>query len=175
MPFLKKKDDKQEDPSTELLTVPQGFNRKKPVFINDENIHQYIFRQCCHPIPGDDVLGYIDRKNRIEIHKRSCPIASKLKSSYGNRILDAKWDMHRKLLFDATISIKGIDRIGMLNEVTNVISGEFDLNIHKLTISSDQGIFSGTVELLIHDRTDILPIIKNLKQIKGVQEVSQTV
>ena len=173
VPFLKKKDEKQEE-TAEFMTIPEGFNRKKPVFINDSNIHQYVFRPCCHPIPGDDVLGYIDRKNRIEIHKRSCPVASKLKSSYGNRILDAKWDMHRKLLFDATICIKGIDRIGMLNEVTSVISGQFDLNIHKLTISSDEGIFSGTVELLIHDRTDILPIIKNLKMINGVQEVSQT-
>ena len=176
VPFLgKQKKAEKTEKTDEYIVLPTDFNRKKPIYINDDNIHQYIFKSCCHPIPGDDVLGYIDGKNHIEIHKRSCPVASKLKSSYGNRILDAKWDMHRKLFFDATISIKGIDRIGMLNEVTSVISGQFDLNIHKLTISSDDGIFSGVFELLIHDRTDVETIIKNLKTIKGVQEVNQTV
>ena len=170
----KKKDDKPSD-HVEFLTLPEGFNRKKPIYINDENIHQYIFKPCCHPIPGDDVLGYIDAKNRIEIHKRSCPVASKLKSSYGNRILDAKWNMRRKMLFDATVSVKGIDRIGLLNEVTSVISGKLDMNIHKLTISSEEGIFSGVFELLIHDRADLETIIKQLKTIKGVQEVNQSV
>ena len=176
VPFLgKQKKTEKTEKTDEYIVLPTDFNRKKPIYINDDNIHQYIFKSCCHPIPGDDVLGYIDGKNHIEIHKRSCPVASKLKSSYGNRILDAKWDMHRKLFFDATISIKGIDRIGMLNEVTSVISGQFDLNIHKLTISSNDGIFSGVFELLIHDRTDVETIIKNLKTIKGVQEVNQTV
>ena len=174
VPFFKKKDDKPSD-HVEFLTLPEGFNRKKPIYINDENIHQYIFKPCCHPIPGDDVLGYIDAKNRIEIHKRSCPVASKLKSSYGNRILDAKWNMRRKMLFDATVSVKGIDRIGLLNEVTSVISGKLDMNIHKLTISSEEGIFSGVFELLIHDRADLETIIKQLKTIKGVQEVNQSV
>ena len=176
VPFLgKQKKTEKTEKTDEYIVLPTDFNRKKPIYINDDNIHQYIFKSCCHPIPGDDVLGYIDGKNHIEIHKRSCPVASKLKSSYGNRILDAKWDMHRKLFFDATISITGIDRIGMLNEVTSVISGQFDLNIHKLTISSNDGIFSGVFELLIHDRTDVETIIKNLKTIKGVQEVNQTV
>ena len=173
VPFLGKQ--KKEEKSENYMVLPTDFNRKKPIYVNEDNIRQYIFKPCCHPIPGDDVLGYIDGKNHIEIHKRSCQVASKLKSSYGNRILDAKWNMHRKLFFDATISIKGIDRIGMLNDVTKVISDQFDLNIHKLTISSDEGIFSGVFELLIHDRTDVETIIKGLKTIKGVQEVNQTV
>ncbi len=174
--FGKQKKDKQNDGNAEdYIVLPEGFNKKKPIYITDDNIHQYIFKSCCHPIPGDDVLGFIDRKNRIEIHKRSCGVASKLKSSYGNRILDAKWDMHKHLLFDATISIKGIDRIGMLNEVTKIISDQFDVNIHKLTISCDEGIFAGVFELLIHDRSDVETIIKGLKTIKGVQEVNQTV
>lgn len=175
VPFLgkQKKDEKQKKP--EYMVLPEGFNRKKPIYITDDNISQYIFKPCCHPIPGDDVLGFIDGKNRIEIHKRSCKVASKLKSSYGNRILDAKWDMKRQLLFDATISMKGIDRIGMLNEVTKVISDQFDVNIHKVTISCDEGIFAGVFELLIHDRSDVATIIKGLKTINGVQEVNQTV
>ena len=180
VPFLgkQKKGEKAKvnaNAPADYMVLPEDFNKKKPIYITDENIHQFVFKSCCHPIPGDDVLGYIDGKNHIEIHKRSCRVASKLKSSYGNRILDAKWDMHKHLLFDATLSIRGIDRIGMLNEVTNLISEHFDVNIHKLTISCDEGIFSGVFELLIHDRADIEKIIKGLKTIKGVQEVNQTV
>ena len=173
--FGRQKKQEKKNPATDYMTLPEGFNRKKPIYITDDNIHQYVFKPCCHPIPGDDVLGFIDTENHIEIHKRSCAIASKLKSSYGNRILDAKWDMHRKLVFDATISIKGIDRIGMLNDVTKVISDQFDINIHKVTISCDEGIFAGVVELFVHDRSDVETIIKGLKTIKGVQEVNQTV
>lgn len=180
VPFLgkQKKGEKAKvnaNAPADYMVLPEDFNKKKPIYITDENIHQFVFKSCCHPIPGDDVLGYIDGKNHIEIHKRSCRVASKLKSSYGNRILDAKWDMHKHLLFDATLSIRGIDRIGMLNEVTNLISEHFDVNIHKLTISCDEGIFSGVFELLIHDRADLEKIIKGLKTIKGVQEVNQTV
>ena len=180
VPFLgkQKKGEKAKvnaNAPADYMVLPEDFNKKKPIYITDENIHQFVFKSCCHPIPGDDVLGYIDGKNHIEIHKRSCRVASKLKSSYGNRILDAKWDMHKHLLFDATLSIRGIDRIGMLNEVTNLISEHFDVNIHKLTISCDEGIFSGVFELLIHDRADLEKIIKELKTIKGVQEVNQTV
>ena len=179
VPFLgKKKDDvekQQSATSKGYAVVPENFNRKKPIYITDNNINTYIIKPCCHPIPGDDVLGFIDGKNHIEIHKRSCKVASKLKSSYGNRILDAKWDMKRQLLFDATISVKGIDRIGMLNEVTKVISDQFDVNIHKLTISCDEGIFAGVFELLIHDRSDVETVMNGLKTINGVQEVNQTV
>ncbi len=173
--FGKKKAGKQKDQLSDYITLPDGFNRKKPIYVNEENIHQYVFKPCCHPIPGDDALGFIDSDNHIEIHKRSCPVASKLKSSYGNRILDAKWDMHRKLVFDATISLTGIDRKGMLSDVTRVISEQLDINIHKVTISCDEGIFTGVVELFVHDRSDIETVIKGLKTVTGVQEVNQTV
>lgn len=175
VPFLSKDKGKQEESKANYFIVTEGFNRKKPIYITDDSINQFVFRQCCHPIPGDDVLGFIDRKNRIEIHKRSCPVASKLKSGYGNRILDAKWDMHKRLLFDATIAIRGIDRIGMLNEVTKVISEQLNVNIHKITISCDQGIFDGSLEILVHDRDDVKVIMKKLKAIKGLQEIKQTV
>ena len=177
VPFLSKdsKKEKKENKEPDYFIVTEGFNRKKPIYITDDNINQFVFRKCCHPIPGDDILGFIDRKNRIEIHKRSCQIASKLKSGYGNRILDAKWDMHKRLYFDAAIAIRGIDRIGMLNEVTKVISEQLNVNIHKITISCDEGIFDGTLELLVHDRDDIKTIMKKLKAIKGMQEITQTV
>ena len=172
VPFIGPK--KKEDlPKQELFVVPDKFNRKKPIFISEENINQYKFPGCCHPIPGDDALGYIDNKNQIEIHKRVCPVAARLKTSYGNRILDIKWDMHKKLYFDATIRLGGIDRVGMLNEITQVISSQMNVNIHRLTITSEEGIFDGSIELRVHDREDVKSIIDNLKQIPDLKEISQ--
>ena len=174
VPFVKaKKKDEEQPQQRELFIVPEKFNRKKPIYITDENIHQYKFPPCCHPIPGDDSLGYIDNKNQIEIHKRTCPVAAKLKTSYGNRILDAKWDMHKKLFFDATIHVSGIDRIGLLNEVTQVISAQMNVNIHKIIITCEDNIFEGTIDVRVHDRDDVKAIIGNLKTVADLKEISQ--
>ena len=177
VPFVGKKKDNKEDKDKQqnYIVVGKDFNRKKPVYINENNISQFIFPSCCHPIPGDDALGFIDGRNRIEIHKRNCPVASKLKSTYGKRILDAKWDMHKQLFFDATIQITGIDRIGLLLEVTQIISAQMNVNIHRVTIQCDQGIFDGTIELRIHDRQDVATIVENLKQVNGLQDIKQII
>ena len=173
VPFLGKNKAKKEDTTQEFFVVPEKFNRKKPIFINDDNISQYRFRHCCHPIPGDDILGFIDNKQRIEIHKRDCPVANKLKTSYGNRILDAKWDMHKRLFFDATIHIEGIDRMGMVMDISKVISSQMNVNIHKLTITSEEGVFDGDIEIRVHDREDVKTIIDQLKTIEDLQEATQ--
>ena len=174
VPFLdRNKQKKSADEQPELFVVPEKFNRKKPIFITDDNIKQYKFKHCCHPIPGDDVLGFIDGKHQIEIHKRACPVADKLKTSFGNRILDAKWDMHKQLFFDATIRLQGIDRVGILMDVSRIISSQMNVNIHKLTISSEEGVFDGSIELRVHDREDVKNIMKALKAIDGLQEVAQ--
>ena len=161
--------------SQDYFVVPKDFNRKKPVYITENNITQFIFPTCCHPIPGDDALGFIDGKNRIEIHKRNCPVANKLKSSYGNRILDVKWDMHKQLYFTATVQMRGIDRIGLLNEVTQIISRQLNVNIHKVTISCEDDIFEGEIELRVHDRDDVKVIIDELKSVNGLQEIQQII
>ena len=154
-----------------LIVVTKSLNKKKPIFINEDNIYRYIFPHCCHAIPGDDILGYIDNKNHIEIHKRSCPVAAKLKASYGTRILDAKWNMHRSLLFEAAIQIRGIDRSGMLHDIADVLSDQLGVNIRKITITSDNGIFDGTIEMQVHDRKDVEMIVESMKNIKDMQEV----
>ncbi len=159
----------------ELFVVPEKFNRKKPIYISEETIGMYKFKHCCHPIPGDDILGYIDNKHQIEIHKRDCPVADKLKSGFGNRILDAKWNMHKQLFFDATIRLQGIDRVGILMDVSRIISSKMNVNIHKLTISSEEGVFDGSIELRVHDREDVRDIMKALKDVEGLQEVTQII
>lgn len=177
VPFLGKNKQKKEEEETtpqELFIVPEKFNRKKPIYINDDNIGQYMFRHCCHPIPGDDTLGYINNKHHIEIHKRDCPVAVKLKASYGNRILDAKWDMHKRLFFDAAVHIEGIDRMGMIMDISSVLSTQLNVNIHKFTITSEDGVFAGDIELRVHDREDVKAIIRQLMKIEGLQKATQT-
>ena len=171
VPFIGKK--KEEEPKQELFIVTEKFNRKKPIYISEENIKQYKFANCCHPIPGDDALGYINNKNQIEIHKRNCPVAAKLKTSFGNRIIDIKWDMHKILFFDATIRLGGIDRVGMLNEITQIISSQMNVNIHKVSITCEDGVFDGTIELHVHDREDVKSIVNNLKAVADLKEISE--
>jgi GTP pyrophosphokinase len=175
VPFVKAKPDEKESEKQEesFFVVSEKFNKKKPVYINDDNLTQYLFTDCCHPIPGDDVLGYIDNHNRIEIHKRACPVANRLKASYGNRILDVKWDMHRRHFFDATIRLGGIDRRGMVNDVTRVISNQLSVDIRKLSFTTEDGIFDGTIELRVHDREDVRQIIEKLKEVDDLKEISQ--
>ena len=175
VPFIKseKKEEKTIPVKRGLLEVGKGFNKKIPCYLTEETIQMYIFRDCCHPIPGDDILGFIDNKNHIEIHKRSCPVAARLKSSYGNRILDAKWEMHQQLLFDATIQIRGIDRKGMILDLGLLITNKLDINIRRITVTSEEGIFDGTIELRVHDRSVVAHVMEHLKTIRGIQEVSQ--
>ncbi len=171
VPFVKaKKNEEAEKP--EIFVVPEQFNRKKPIILSEENIQQYIFpNDCCHPIPGDDVLGYIDNQNRIEIHKRACPVANRLKASYGNRIVDVKWDMHKQLFFDAIIHLGGIDRRGLVNEVTRVISNQLSVDIRRLSFTTEDGIFNGTIALRVHDRDDVKAILDSLKEVENLKEV----
>ena len=177
VPFLhdKKTPATTEKPNklSQLFTVGADFKKKKPVLINEENINTYVFPDSCHPIPGDDILGYIDNSNHIEIHKRACPVASKLKSSYGNRILDAKWDMHNLLFFDTTIQIKGIDRQGMLCDLAEVLSEQLGLYIRNVSIGTNEGIFEGKIDVRVHNRNEVGTIITQLKGIDGLQEVTQ--
>ncbi len=171
VPFLKSK--VQNDEIQELVTVRDGFDKDRACVISEENIGKYIMaHDCCHPIPGDDVLGYIDANDHIEIHQRSCQVANRLRNTFGHRILSVNWDMcGDELLSDATITIRGIDRKGLLKDVSMVISDQLDVNIHRLEISSDEGIFEGRIELKVHDRDELTEIIDALKGVPGLQNV----
>lgn len=139
----KEKPEEKEQPQEK-----EKINPKQILKLTEESLQKkYIMAECCHPIPGDDVLGYVDENDRIIIHKRQCPVAAKLKSSYGNRILATEWDTHKELSFLVYIYIKGIDSMGLLNEVTQVISRQLNVNIRKLTIETNDGIFEGKIQL----------------------------
>ena len=152
----------------------EKINPKEVLKLTEESLQKkYIMAECCHPIPGDDVLGYVDENDRIIIHKRQCPVAAKLKSSYGNRILATEWDTHKELSFLVYIYINGIDSMGLLNEVTQVISRQLNVNIRKLTIETEDGIFEGKIQLWVHDVDDVKTICNNLKKIQNIKQVSR--
>ena len=169
------KDSKEEkEPQPEEKQPQEKINTKQVLKLTEEAISkEYIMAPCCHPIPGDDVLGYINEQNQVIIHKRQCPVAVKLKSSYGNRIIATQWDTHKDLTFLVTIYIKGIDCMGLLNEVTQVISRQLNVNIRKLNIETTDGIFEGKLQLYVHDVDDVRTICNNLKQIQNIKQVTR--
>lgn len=168
------KDSKEEKEQPEEKQPQEKINTKQILKLTEEAISkEYIMAECCHPIPGDDVLGYINEQNQVIIHKRQCPVAVKLKSSYGNRIIATQWDTHKDLTFLVTIYIKGIDCMGLLNEVTQVISRQLNVNIRKLNIETTDGIFEGKLQLYVHDVDDVRTICNNLKQIQNIKQVTR--
>ncbi|MDY4744589.1 MAG: ACT domain-containing protein, partial [Bacteroidaceae bacterium] len=152
-------------------SVPLVIDKKKPLILNEETIGRYTLCSCCHPIPGDDVLGYFDGKTNITIHKRQCEIAAKLKASDGNHILAANWDTHKKLFFPATIHVNGIDHVGVLHQITGVLSQQLNVNIQHLNVDTHDGIFECEIRLGVHDVSDVQDICRDLKAIQEIEEV----
>ena len=165
-------DDNPLDPD-EIEQTPLQIDKKKPLILNEETIGRYIICDCCHPIPGDDVLGYFDDKQHIVIHKRQCDVAKRLKASDGNQILAAKWDTHGHLSFPATLRIVGFDRVGVLYKITGILSQQLNVNIHSLHIETNDGLFTAEINLGVHDVRDIQAICRDLKKIEEIEDVKR--
>ena len=150
----------------------QKIDKKRPLILTDESLQgSYHMADCCHPIPGDDVLGFIDDDGQIVIHQRKCPQAAKLKAAYGNRIVAAQWSTHKLLHFSVSLNIKGIDGVGVVNQITNIISQELNVNMERILIEAYDGIFDGTIRLRVHDVDDFKDICDNLKKLNNVRSV----
>ncbi len=165
---------KQEDSKKEfsdISTITDEIDKKKTYVLRDTGtIRNYTVAECCHPIPGDDVMGFINDDKRIIIHKRSCPIALKLQSSFGERILSCEWASSRTLSFPATLEIRGIDAMGILHQVTQIFTA-FSLNIRKISLETKDGLFEGILEVYVHDVDDVNRLCGMILNVKGVKEV----
>ena len=140
--------------------------------LTDENLgKEYILSQCCHPIPGDEVLGYLDAEGMMHIHKLDCPEAALLKTSYGKRLDSATWNTHRVQSFVETIELKGIDKFGVFIQVLQTITTEFHINMRAIHMSSDDGIFQGTMEIYVYDKSELEDLLKAIKKIDDIKEV----
>lgn len=165
---------KEPKEETEEKQEAEKIDKKKILKLTEDTIQKnYKIAACCKPIPGDDVLGYMDDNDEIIIHKRQCPIANKLKSSFGNRIIAAQWDTHKTLSFPVLLYINGIDCVGLLNQVTQIVSQQLNVNIQKLSVEAKDGIFEGKIQLYVHDVDDVRIICDNLRKIKNLKEVKR--
>ena len=139
----------------------------------DMNVVDYKFAKCCNPIPGDDVFGFVTINDGIKIHRTTCPNAAELLSNYGYRVVKAKWTSSQDNSFLASLSIIGTDRIGLINNVTQIISNELKVNMRSITINTEGGIFEGAIELYVNDTKHLDELIKNLESVNGVVSVSR--
>ena len=172
--FRNSKKEETSTPTPQLSTQneAQNIDKKRPLILTDETLQSsHRMADCCHPIPGDDVLGFIDDDGQIVIHQRKCPKATKLKAAYGNRIVAAQWSTHKLLHFSVSLNIKGIDGVGVVNQITNIISRELNVNMERILIEAHDGIFDGTIRLRVHDVDDIKVICDNLKKLNNIRSV----
>lgn len=141
-----------------------------------ESKHKYIISTCCNPIPGDSVIGFLASDGTVSVHKRTCPTANNLASKYGDRIVIPTWE-HAKnmnLSFLVRLSLKGFDRIGMINDITRYISFVMSVNIRKFCLGTEDGVFEGYIDLYVHDMGDLEKLIRRLQKIEGIQSVIRT-
>jgi GTP diphosphokinase / guanosine-3',5'-bis(diphosphate) 3'-diphosphatase len=131
----------------------------------------YTLSKCCNPIAGDDVFGFVTVMDGIKIHRVSCPNAVELMSNHGNRIIKAKWTSQKELAFLAGLRITGTDRMGLVNDVTRVISNELNINMRSVTIDSKDGIFEGNIKLYVNDTSHLDTLMRKLERVDGVFDV----
>jgi GTP pyrophosphokinase len=168
----------KDNSETKIVDEPvldaRQIDRKKTYILEEEDFQKnYIAPSCCSPIPGDEVLGFIRDDGRLEVHKRSCPQALILKTRYGNRLISCDWAGHKTSSFPGKIEVKGIDRMGILNDITQVITNDMSVNMRRLVLDSNDGFFEGTIEVSVHDVDDINKMTNRLQKIKGVKSVKR--
>ncbi len=167
----------QETPATENKPAEKP-KKKEPhaIVLTDENLgKQYVLSNCCHPIPGDEVLGYLDTDGKMYIHKIDCPEANLLKTSFGKRIYSATWNTHRVQSFVETIEFKGIDTFGVFIQVLQTITTDFHINMRTVHVTSEDGIFKGTMEIYVYDRSELDDLLKAIRKIEDIKEVKRVV
>lgn len=129
----------------------------------------YHLSKCCHPLPGDDVIGYVNDNNEVYVHKIDCPTAMKLKSGYGSRLVQTRWETSNETFF-ARVRVEGIDRMGILQEIIYLISTNLSINIRRLNISSDEGVFTCQMDIFVEDVDTVTKMCKRLSKVKGVNK-----
>lgn len=161
---------------TEEIIKTYGGKSSETIVLGDDNLKQvdYNFAKCCSPIPGDDVFGFITISDGIKIHRSNCPNATQLMSHYGYRILKVMWKSQKMREFSAEVHFIGIDNIGILHNITDLISNNLNINMTSLNIGSKDGVFEGKIKALVHDTKHLDQLIKNMEKIEGINQVTRT-
>jgi guanosine-3',5'-bis(diphosphate) 3'-pyrophosphohydrolase len=145
----------------------------KLVFGKDQQSLSYMIASCCNPIPGDSVFGFITINEGIKVHKKKCSNALSMQSKFAYRIINAKWINSSTDIFTAILRITGIDNIGLVNELTRVISSNMNVDIFKLNFETEDGLFKGNVGVRVRNKTILNKMVKNLQKMKGIEKVTR--
>jgi GTP pyrophosphokinase len=178
--FKEEQKHKQAAPIRDARTFEQEIRKTKPAANDDSdtlligedlNTVDYKLAKCCNPIAGDDVFGFVTVNEGIKIHRVSCPNAVELMSNYGYRVIKAKWTSRQQIAFLAGLQIDGTDRVGLINDVTKIISDELHVNMQSISIGTEDGIFNGTIRLFVNDTRHLEMLIEKLENVEGVHKV----
>jgi GTP pyrophosphokinase len=165
---LKKKTQPEEESSK------QKIDKNKPFILSEENVEKrFSLAKCCNPIPGDDVIGYLSKNNKVIIHKKSCPETIKIMTNEGDQIITAQWKQFKILSYLSHIAIKGFDRIGIVSEITSIISKDHNINMRTVHFDTYEGVFTGNLDIYVHNTEDVDNIIAEMKKIKGIESVER--
>ncbi|MES1223495.1 MAG: ACT domain-containing protein, partial [Bacteroidota bacterium] len=133
----------------------------------------YNLANCCKPIPGDDVFGFVTTGKGLTIHRTNCPNAAKLLANYGHRVVKTKWAKNKEISFLTGLKIIGMDDVGVIHKITNLISGELKINIAALTVEATEGLFHGNIKLYVHDKEELDALVQKLKDLPGIESVER--
>jgi len=160
----------------ETETSSKSYNKKDTeliIFGESSDRIMYTLANCCKPIPGDDVFGFITQGEGLKIHRTNCPNAARLLSNYGHRVVKTKWVKNKEISFLTGIKIIGLDDVGVINKITNLISGELKININALTIEAKEGLFEGNIKVYVHDKDELEDLVDHLKKLPGIESVDR--
>ena len=172
--FFKNKIKRSPNTNVEEIFKPElSSNYDLLVFGKEQDRLEYKLSNCCNPIPGDAVFGFVTINEGIKVHKKDCPNAISMQSNYAYRIMQAKWIDSSQQEFKAVLKITGMDTLGLTNELTKVISNQMNVNIQSISLSGEAGIFNGQVAVIVKNNTILKKLIDNIKKIDGIEKVTR--
>ena len=166
----------KQHPEEKIEHENRGSSKKETeliIFGESSDKIMYTLANCCKPIPGDDVFGFITQGEGLKIHRTNCPNAARLLSHYGHRVVKTKWVKNREISFLTGIKIVGLDDVGVINKITNLISGTLKININALTIEAKEGLFEGNIRVYVHDKDELEVLVDHLKKLPGIERVDR--
>lgn len=163
------------EPKPEYEPKPAASKKDSELIIFGESSDKimYSLARCCHPIPGDDVFGFVSSGKGLIIHRTNCPNAAALMANYGHRIVKTKWAKNKEISFLTGLKLIGVDDVGIVNKITTIISGDMRINIAGLSIESKEGMFEGTIRVFVHDKEELDELCDRLKRINGIEKVER--
>ena len=157
----------------EEVTKKPGKGAELIIFGESSDKILYKLAQCCQPIPGDDVFGFITSGEGLKVHRTDCPNAAQLLANYGHRVVKTKWAKNKEISFLSGVRIIGLDDVGVIQKITNIISGDLKMNMRSLSIDSKDGIFEGTIMVYVHDREELDELCAALFTLDGIKKVER--